>query len=67
MYVTICGRFCLNEGGIAGCVNRMRAKSNAKLGVRIAGMLLEHALVLLQVLSGILPGGCPADAYWLEN
>ncbi|MFR8888694.1 DUF6783 domain-containing protein [uncultured Anaerobutyricum sp.] len=21
MYVTICGRFCLNEGGVAGYVN----------------------------------------------
>nr|WP_320069917.1 DUF6783 domain-containing protein [Anaerobutyricum hallii] len=27
--VTICGRFCLNEGGIAGYVNRMKAKYTA--------------------------------------
>ena len=41
MYVTICGRFCLNEGGVAGCVNRMRAKFYAKQSVQIAGMIFQ--------------------------
>ena len=41
MYVTICGRFCLNEGGAAGCVNRMKAKYHAKWGVQIAGMIFQ--------------------------
>ena len=41
MYVTICGRFCLNEGGVAGYVNWMKAKSHAKWGVKIAGMIFQ--------------------------
>ena len=41
MYVTICERFYLNEGGAAGCVNRMMAKSNAKWGVQIAEMIFQ--------------------------
>ena len=41
MYVTICGRFCLIEGGVAGCVNRKKAKYTAKWGVQIAGMIFQ--------------------------
>lgn len=41
MYATICGRFCLNNGGAAGCVNQMRAKSHAKWGVQIAGVIFQ--------------------------
>ncbi|MEI3198904.1 MAG: DUF6783 domain-containing protein [Lachnospiraceae bacterium] len=41
MYVTICGRFYLNEGGAAGCVNRMKAGSPAKWGVQIAGIIFQ--------------------------
>ena len=37
MYVTICGRFYLNEG----CVNRMKAKFYAKRGMQIAGMIFQ--------------------------
>ena len=44
MYATICGRFCLNKGGVAGYVNRMKVKYTAKWGVQIAGMILRHAL-----------------------
>ena len=33
IYVTICGRFCLNEGGVAGYVNRTKAKYTAKWGM----------------------------------
>ena len=32
MCVTICGRFCLDEGAVAGYGNRIQAKSPAKLG-----------------------------------
>ena len=30
MYVTICGRFCPDEGVVAGYGNRIRAKYTAK-------------------------------------
>ena len=33
IYVTIYGRFCLNEGGVAGYVNRMKTKYTAKWGM----------------------------------
>ncbi|WP_334295489.1 DUF6783 domain-containing protein [Blautia faecicola] len=41
MCVTVCGRFFLNEGGVAGYVNRMKVKSPAKWGVQIAGMIFQ--------------------------
>ena len=41
MYVTICGRFCLIEGGVAGYVNRKKAKYTAKWGMQIAGMVFQ--------------------------
>ena len=41
MCVTVCGRFCLNEGGVAGYVNRMKVKYAAKWGVQIAGMIFQ--------------------------
>ncbi|MFR8220710.1 MAG: DUF6783 domain-containing protein [Blautia faecis] len=41
MCVTICGRFCPDEGAVAGYGNRIRAKSPAKWGVQIAGMLFQ--------------------------
>ena len=41
MYVTICGKFVPNEGGVAGCVDRMRAKYTAKWGVQLAGMIFQ--------------------------
>ena len=41
MCATICGRFRLNEGGVAGYVNRMKAKYTAKWGVQIAGMIFQ--------------------------
>ncbi|MEE0301112.1 MAG: DUF6783 domain-containing protein [Blautia sp.] len=37
----MCWRFRLNEGGAAGCVNRMKAKYTAKWGVQIAGMIFQ--------------------------
>ena len=41
MCVTICGRFCLNEGGVVGYVNWMKAKSPANWDVQIAGMIFK--------------------------
>ena len=41
MCATICGRFRLNEGGVAGYVNRMKAKYTAKWGVQVAGMIFQ--------------------------
>ena len=58
MCVTICGRFCPDEGAVAGYGNRIRAKSPAKWGVQIAGMIfqtrsrtfIKHALNSLSVI-----------------
>ena len=41
MGVTICGRFCPDEGAVAGYGNRIRAKSPAKWGVQLAGMIFQ--------------------------
>ena len=41
MHITICGRFRLNEGGVAGYVNRMKAKYTVNWGVQIAGMIFQ--------------------------
>ncbi|WP_461883583.1 DUF6783 domain-containing protein [Fusicatenibacter sp.] len=41
MCVTVCGRFCLNEGGVAGYGDREKAKYTAKWGVQIAGMIFQ--------------------------
>ena len=41
MCVTICGRFCPEEGIVAGYDNRIRAKYTAKWGVHIVGMLFQ--------------------------
>ena len=41
MCVTICGRFCSDEGAVAGYGNRIRAKYTAKWGVQIAGMIFQ--------------------------
>ena len=41
MCVTICGRFCPDEGVVAGYDNRIRVKSSAKWGVQIAGMIFQ--------------------------
>ena len=57
MCVTICGRFCPDEGAVAGYGNRIRVKYTAKWGVQIAGMIFqtrskcihpEHTLFFMQ-------------------
>ena len=41
MCVTICGRFCPDEGVVAGYDNRIRVKYTVKWGVQIAGMIFQ--------------------------
>ena len=41
MGVTICGRFCPDEGAVAGYGNRIQTKYTAKWGVQIAGMIFQ--------------------------
>jgi hypothetical protein len=41
MYITICGKFRLNEGGVAGYGNRMKAKQTVNWGVQLAGMIFQ--------------------------
>ena len=41
MCVTICGRFCPDEGVVAGYDNRIRVKYTAKWGVHLAGMIFQ--------------------------
>ena len=41
MYVTICGRFCLIEGGVAGYANRKKTKYTAKWGMQIEKMIFQ--------------------------
>ena len=56
MCVTICGRFCSDEGVVAGYDNRIRAKYTAKWGVQIAGMIFQtrskplYAIIYISVL-----------------
>uniref|UniRef100_UPI002FE6D8C0 DUF6783 domain-containing protein n=1 Tax=Blautia difficilis TaxID=2763027 RepID=UPI002FE6D8C0 len=37
----MCGRFCPDEGIVAGYGNRIRAKYTAKWGVQIVGMIFQ--------------------------
>ncbi|WP_334303454.1 DUF6783 domain-containing protein [Blautia faecis] len=37
----MCGRFCPDEGAVAGYGNWIRAKYTTKWGVQIAGMLFQ--------------------------
>ncbi|WP_349830800.1 DUF6783 domain-containing protein [Blautia wexlerae] len=41
MCVTICGRFCPDEGIVAGYGNRIREKYTAKWGVQIVEMIFQ--------------------------
>ena len=59
MCVTICGRFCPDEGAVAGYGNRIRVKYTAKWGVQIAEMIFQTGASTSQRLykaaSQILP------------
>ena len=56
MCVTICGRFCPDEGVVAGYDNRIRAKYTAKWGVQIAGMLFQTRSRIARFLPGTVKG-----------
>ena len=47
--VPVCGRFCLNEGGVAGYGNRMRAKDTAKWDLQIAEMIFQTRSRMMQL------------------
>ena len=53
MCVTICGRFCPDEGVVAGYDNRIRVKYTAKWGVQIARQNLAIASSLYQILESL--------------
>ena len=62
MCITICGRFRLNEGGVAGYGNRMRAKYTANWGVQIVGMIFQTRSSLMiakdtDIINSDLPNG----------
>lgn len=41
MCVTVCRKLLLNEGNVAGYVNRMKMEFPVKWGVQIAGMIFQ--------------------------
>ena len=50
MCVTICGRFCPDEGAVAGYGNWIRAKYTAKWGVQIVGMIFQtHSRIVHRI------------------
>ena len=51
MCVTIVGKFCPDEGAVAGYGNRIRVKSPAKWGVHIAGMIFQTGSNVLSILT----------------
>ena len=61
MCVTICGRFCPDEGVVAGYDNRIRVKYTAKWGVQIAGMIFQTRSK--QVISGASLAEVKSTAY----
>ena len=61
MCVTLCGRFDLDEGGVAGYVDRIGGKYTAKWGVRIVGMNFQtHSSTTRKSTSPALPGSSMA-------
>ena len=64
MYVTICGRFCPDEGVVAGYGNRIRAKHTAKWGVQIAGMIFQTRSRTCCCIPSILCPVSPGHAFF---
>ena len=60
MCVTICGRFCPDEGAVAGYGNRIRVKYPAKWGVQIAGMIFQTRSRKFSTI--FLPSGVITDS-----
>ena len=56
MCVTICGRFCPDEGVVAGYDNRIRVKYTAKWGVQIAGMIFQTRSSVLYLYEIVAAG-----------
>ena len=54
MCVTICGKFCSDEGAVAGYGNRIRGKYTAKWGVQIAGMIFQTRSRLIEICFEII-------------
>ena len=54
MCVTICGRFCPDEGVVAGYGNRIRAKYTTKWGVQIVGMIFQTRSNVSSLLSNLM-------------
>ena len=75
MYVTICGRFCLDESAVTGYGRRIRVKSTTKWGVLIAdyppkGRMPPHPAAFslhLFTLQFISPGYIPAPSMSLRK
>ena len=75
MYVTICGRFCLDESAVTGYDSRIRVKYTTKLGVLIAdypqkGRMPPHPAAFslhLFTLQFISPGYIPAPSMSLRK
>ena len=61
MCVTICGRFCPDEGAVAGYGNRIRVKYTAKWGCADCGNDFQKQALIHRILSN-----CHIDlsAYW---
>lgn len=61
MCVTLCGRFCPDEGAVSGYGNRIRMKYTIKWGVQIMGMIFQTgSRAFFQMSSGIsvICNGC---------
>ena len=75
MYVTICGRFCLDESAVTGYDSRIRVKYTTKWGVLIAdypqkGRMPPHPAAFslhLFTLQFISPGYIPAPSVSLRK
>ena len=68
MCITICGRFRLNEGGVAGYGNRMKTKYTVNWGVQIAGMIFQTRSRLFRIprvqVLHFSPESFPHSSYW---
>ncbi|MGO4946715.1 DUF6783 domain-containing protein [Blautia sp. Sow4_E7] len=61
MCVTICGRFCPDEGVVAGYDNRIRVKYTPKRGVQIAGMIFQTRSSTSRIFARILCNALSMD------
>ena len=64
MYVTICGRFCLDESAVTGYDSRIRVKYTTKLGVQIVNYPKKENAT---TSGSILPAFIHSSIYSLFN